>query len=43
MTDERRVAASAVPATAVALGQPLDPEKPVICGAASAATVQAAM
>jgi hypothetical protein len=43
MTEERSAAASAVPATAVALGQPLDPAKLVICGAASDATVKVAM
>ena len=43
ITDERSDAASAVPATAIALGQPLEPAEPVISGAASEATVKVAM
>jgi hypothetical protein len=43
MTDERSDAASAVPATAIALGQPLEPAEPVISGAAREATVKVAM
>ena len=43
MIEERSAAASAVPATATALGQPLEPADPVIPGAASVATVKVAM
>jgi hypothetical protein len=43
MTDERNEAARAVPATAIALGQPLEPAEPVITGAAMEATVNVAM
>lgn len=43
MTDERSEAASAVPATAIALGQPLEPAEPVMPGAAIEATVKVAM
>ena len=32
MTDESSEAARAVPATAIALGQPLEPAEPVISG-----------
>jgi hypothetical protein len=43
MTDESNEAASAVPATAIALGQPLEPAEPVMPGAAMDATVKVAM
>ena len=43
ITEERNEAASAVPATAIALGQPLEPAEPVISGAANDATVKVAM
>jgi len=43
MTAERSEAAIAVPATAIALGQPLELAEPVISGAASEATVKVAM
>ena len=43
MTDERSEAARAVPATKIALGQPLEPAEPVMAGAAMEATVKVAM
>lgn len=43
ITDDSSEAARAVPATAIALGQPLDPAEPVISGAAIDATVNVAM